>query len=70
MLRNPTHMMRLGMLALVVANLVSFYARKSSAGDALDGPVGFFYGVAIGALLLSVRLRSRTRAGGDGAPSC
>ena len=66
MLESSRSLLLLGMAALVAANLTMHFLRPgaSFSGDAKDGLTGFLYGVAIAALLLSIRRRGCDR----GAP--
>jgi hypothetical protein len=60
---NPTTLMRLGMLFLVLANLSKFLLHRSGlvSADAGDLIMGLFYGLAIGTLLLFLTTRRASR---------
>ena len=65
---NPSTMMRTGLAFLIAANVARYFLRPSAliGEDLIDGVVGLSYGLAIGTLLLSLRLRSRRcRIGGS-----
>ena len=66
-MRNPNTMMRLGMASLLVANVARYFLHPivGFGQGLIDGTVGLLFGVAIGCLLLSLRLRDR-RCPGDG----
>jgi hypothetical protein len=55
-LKESRLVFRLGMLSLVLAGLAKWLLPRTGwlPPDTLDGVVGLFYGVAIGALLLSL----------------
>ncbi len=68
MLRNKTNdpkvLLRLGMVALLLANILNIVLRW--AGDAENlvmGAMGLFYGISFALLVLSARLKARRRAG-------
>lgn len=60
-LKEPRIVFQIGMLSLAIAGLAKWLLPRTGwlAPSTLDGVVGLFYGVAIGALLLSL-VRGRT----------
>ena len=63
-LKNPKVLLRTGMTALLLANILNVVLRW--AGDAENlvmGAVGLFYGISFALLLMSARLKARRRAG-------
>lgn len=60
-LKHPLAQMRLGLLCLLAASLVRWFARPTHpmSADLKDGALGILYGMAIGMMLLSVYRRSR-----------
>jgi hypothetical protein len=63
-LKDPKVLLRTGMAALLLANMLKVVLRW--AGDAenlVEGAIGLCYGISIALLLLSVRLKARRRAG-------
>jgi uncharacterized membrane protein YvlD (DUF360 family) len=59
-LQNPTTMMRIGLLSMIAGALsLRLNAWLHVGADLADGLSGFFYGIAIASLLLSVRARCR-----------
>jgi hypothetical protein len=64
-LKDPNALLRIGMLFLLLASLWRWFAHPSghlSAG-VVDGVTGFFYGVSISTLLLSVVRRRNSTSG-------
>ena len=60
---SPTLFMRIGLVSLIFATLSARFLQRIAQTNAgwVDGTTGFFYGVAIAAMLISVALRSRRR---------
>jgi len=61
--RHPNRILQLGIIALAVANILSYVLqRKSGLPESIVDPLtGFVYGVAITTALLGVYLRGRPR---------
>jgi hypothetical protein len=61
---NPDIVLRIGLVALVVASVFGYVVRHTGAiRESVADPVsGFLYGVAIATLLIGIRLRAK--AGG------
>lgn len=63
-MKQPYVMQTIGLAALVVASVVrQMMQSRQGASGASDGLVGVLYGVAIGALLMSLWLRGRGERG-------
>ena len=64
-LEDPTLLLTMGCVALVVANVASYLLhRKAAVPESIADPVsGFLFGVAIATLLLSIVARGRRRPG-------
>ena len=61
-MRDPSIMMRIGMAFLLVFLLDNYFLHPASfAGGMVEGTA---FGIAVGCLLLSVRLRSRGQSAG------
>ena len=60
---NPTVVLRLGLIALIVANVAHFMIQRSGrpASNTADALTGFLFGLAIGCLLLAIYLGRRKR---------
>ena len=59
--KNPTALMRLGLMFLVLANLSNLLLRRSSlAENSRDLIMGIFFGLAFGTLLLWAVTRRNT----------
>jgi hypothetical protein len=60
-MKTPDTFLRLGMTALLFASVLNFSASRTqgAAEPWIDGAMGLMYGLAIGLLLLSVRLKAR-----------
>ena len=68
--RNPATMFRIGLTSLVVALLFQYFVHRTtrfSEGFA-DGASGVLFGIAIGCLIVALRLKSRF-AGGNRPPA-
>lgn len=65
--RNPNRVLQLGIIALAVANIVSYVLqRKSGLPESIVDPVtGFVQGAAIATALLGVYVRGRSRRQND-----
>ena len=61
LVRSPSTMMRIGLIFLIVGMLSLHYLTRWTrvSTDLADGLGGLSFGLAIGCLLLSVRMRSR-----------
>ena len=70
---NPDIVLRIGLVALVVASVFSYVVRHTGAiRESVADPLsGFLFGVAIATLLLSIRLRAKAgrRPPPGGAPT-
>ena len=64
-IKDPNVMMLIGTIALLFANILHFATRwiDDRYGSATDATVGLFFGVAIGMLLLSVKLKAAAKRG-------
>jgi hypothetical protein len=62
-MKNANRFLRLGMTALLLASVLNLLSRRMhGAGEAwFDFGMGFLYAIAIGLLLLFVRMRARQR---------
>ena len=60
-MKDANVVMRLGMALLIVAMLANRFLHPTPqlSENAVDGAKGLFYGLAIGMLLLSIRLRGK-----------
>jgi len=58
-LKDPQVMMFIGMVVLVLGNTMQIVGRYVNNEALVDGTRGFFLGIAISLLLLSVRLKAR-----------
>lgn len=67
-MKTPATIVRIGLVALVVANLSMHYLPRTAwlSVDATDGVNGFMMGLAIATLLIGISLVSRQRSRGDG----
>ena len=63
---NPDVLARIGFVALILASAASYFLREATGlPDLLGGFImGLWYGIAFGALLLSVAVRRGMRGGG------
>lgn len=68
--RHPNRVLSLGIMALAVANVLSYLLqRKSHLPESIVDPVtGFIYGVAIATALLGVYVRGRALRAGKTPP--
>jgi len=66
---DPSVLIRIGSASLLASALVKWFAQPAAGAwrDTIDGVFGLLTGVAIGTLLLAVRLNSR-RSSGPGDP--
>jgi len=67
--KNPKSLLLGGMVALLLGNLLQLVLRF--AGDAASlvmGVMGLFYGLSMGLLVMSARLKARRRAGLEDPP--
>ncbi len=71
-LKNHKALMMLGMVFLIIANLWPRFIHLvvDLSPDWIDATHGMLYGLAIGLLLLSVRLNCRQRRGGGNSSHC
>lgn len=62
-LKEPQMVFRLGLMSLALAGIAKWLLPRTGLlpSDTLDGVIGLLYGVAIGALLLSI-IRGRASA--------
>jgi hypothetical protein len=58
---NPSHVMRIGMIFLILAVVVPRLVQSTLGVDVTDGVKGFLFGVSIGTNLLAVVLYRRRR---------
>ena len=66
-IKDHRTLMRVGMLSLVVGAISIRYLHRipGMSEDLADGLSGMFYGIAIGGMLLSMRMKHRSRGGED-----
>ena len=55
----------IGLVSFLLASLSHWFLQRSHGSDLVDGMTGLFYGVAIAALLLSLRRGDRQHSGGE-----
>jgi hypothetical protein len=60
---NPSHVMRIGMIFLILAVVVPRLVQSTLGVDLTDGVKGFLFGVSIATNLLAVVLYRRRREG-------
>jgi hypothetical protein len=58
---NPSHVMRIGMIFLILAVVVPRLVQSTLGVDVTDGVKGFLFGVSIATNLLAVVLYRRRR---------
>jgi len=69
-LKEPSFVIRVGMLFLVLANLsLRFFQPSANLSDQVtDGVSGLLFGMAIACMLLGVRMNARRRSGTPAGP--
>jgi hypothetical protein len=69
-LKEPSFLIRTGMLSLVLANLsLRFFHPSANISDRVtDGVSGLLFGIAIACMLLGVRMNARRRSGTPAGP--
>ena len=67
-LQYPNVMMRVGLVLMILASVAKYFLHPTAHfGEGwADGTIGLLYGLCIGCLLLSIRLRGR-RCSSDAA---
>ena len=57
---NPNLVLRVGLIALIVANVTQFLLQRTHvASDTADPLAGFLFGLAIGCLLLAIYMKRK-----------
>jgi hypothetical protein len=66
-MKNPDTVMRIGLLFLILASLSRwfFQSHPGFPETLADGGTGLLYGLAIGSLLLSIRMKGNRHCGGN-----
>lgn len=68
--KESKSMFRMGAVCLLLANLSRWFLHPSAnfSQDLVDGATGVLFGLAIGSMLLAVRLNCRQKRRGGGSP--
>jgi hypothetical protein len=69
-LREPRFMFRIGAACLLLANLSRWFLHPAAdfSQGLVDGATGMLFGLAIGLMLMAVRLNCRQNRSGGGSP--
>ncbi len=68
--KEPKFMFRIGAACLLLANLSRWFLHPTAdfSRGLLDGVTGMLFGLAIGLMLVAVRLNCRQKRSADGSP--